>query len=120
MIETLEGFPDNVVAVSGKGQVTRDDYETVLIPTVEGKLASHQKLRLYYQIGPSFEGMDPGAVWTDMKVGLEHLNRWERVAVVTDVDWIRNTMRFFSFMIPAEMRLFSVAQGDEARSWITA
>jgi hypothetical protein len=36
-----------------------------------------------------FSGIDAGAVWEDFRVGMEHLSRWERMAVVTDVEWLR-------------------------------
>ena len=32
MIKILEGFPDNVIAASAVGRVTRQNYEEVLIP----------------------------------------------------------------------------------------
>ena len=120
MIELHKDFPDNVIAVSCRGHITREDYDTVLIPEVEAKLATHPKLRLYYEIGSDFEGIDPGAIWSDFKVGMEHLTRWERMAVVTDVDWIKHTMRFFSFLVPGEMRFYPVAEAEEARRWIKA
>ena len=47
-----------------------------------------------------FAGIDPGAMWEDFKVGMEHFTHWERVAVVTDVEWIKHTVRFFSFLMP--------------------
>jgi hypothetical protein len=118
MIERLDGFPENVIAVDCKGHVTRDDYEKILIPTVERTLAKHDKVRLYYRIGPDFEGIDPGAVLEDMKVGFAHLSRWERIAVVTDVEWIRLTIRAFAFLIPSTVRFFTTAQESEARNWI--
>jgi len=89
MIEILEGFPNGVVALSAKGRVSKRDYETALVPQVEHALRGAGKIRCYYELGPEFSGMDPGAAWEDFKVGVEHLTRWERVAVVTDVDWIR-------------------------------
>ena len=120
MIEVLPKFPDNVVAVACSGHVTRKDYETVLVPYVEDALKRHEKVRLYYQIASDFDAIDPGAVWEDFKVGMGHLLRWERIAVVTDVDWIRHTMRAFSFLVPGEMKLFSVAEMKTARDWIAA
>ncbi|MGP0087900.1 MAG: STAS/SEC14 domain-containing protein [Steroidobacteraceae bacterium] len=63
MIEQLSTFPDNVLAFVGRGQVTRADYDAVLVPAVEKALARH-----------------------DFKVGMERLTRWERIAVVTDVE----------------------------------
>lgn len=119
MIESLQDFPRGVVAFEGKGQITKQDYETVLIPSVEEALQQPGKLRLYYQIGPDFSGMEAGALWDDFKVGMEHRLRWERIAVVTDVDWIRHTIRAFAFMVPASVRLFSLNDEAQAREWIT-
>ena len=42
MIEVLTGFPDNVTAFALHGQVTKADYDTVLIPDLEGKLGRHK------------------------------------------------------------------------------
>ncbi|MEZ5830527.1 MAG: STAS/SEC14 domain-containing protein [Dongiaceae bacterium] len=118
MIEKLEGFPSNVVAFACKGQVTQRDYERVLIPAVEQALKQHEKVRIYYQIGADFSGIDPGAMWQDFKVGMGHLLRWERIAVVTEVEWIRHTMNIFSFLVPGEVRTFHSDQAAEARDWI--
>jgi hypothetical protein len=120
MIKPLPNFADNIVALACEGHVTRDDYETVLVPKVEKALAKFDKIRLYYQIGSDFEGIDPSAIWEDFKVGIEHITRWERIAVVTDVDWIRRTMSAFSFLIPGEMHVFPVAEEVKAREWITS
>jgi len=118
MIEQLPGFPDNVLAIVGKGRITRQDYETVVVPAVEKALKSHDRLRLYYQIAADFAGFDAGAMWEDFKVGMEHLTRWERIAVVTDIDWIRQTMHLFGAFMPAQTRAFASAEAAQARAWI--
>lgn len=118
MIEILESFPDNVVAVSAKGQVTKRDYEDVLIPRVESAFHRHERIRLYYELGPQFSGIDAGAAWEDLKVGVEHLARWERMAIVTDVEWIGHLVSAFRFMMPGQLRLFGTARRQEAQEWI--
>jgi len=118
MIESLNEFPDNVVAFACRGHVTREEYKTVLEPAVEAALKMNDKIRLYYEIGAEFGRIDPGAVWEDVKIGMEHLSRWEKIAVVTDVHWIQRTMGFFSFLIPGEMRFFPTSDAATARSWI--
>jgi hypothetical protein len=118
MIELLKGFPDNVVAVSCKGRVTKGDYDNVLVPTVDKALKMHDKMRLYYEAGPEFGGIDPSAAWEDFKIGMEHFRRWQRVALVTDVDWIKRTMQIFGFIMPGDMRVFPVAEAAQARAWI--
>lgn len=120
MIEALPNFPDNVAAVASRGHVTKLDYETVLVPCVEKALERHEKIRLYYQIGSDFTGIDPGAVLEDFKVGAEHLLRWERIAIVTDVDWIRHTMRIFGFLIPCEVKIYPTSETSKAHDWIIA
>lgn len=120
MIEQLTGFPENILAFACHGHVTRPEYEGVLIPAVERALQQHEKVRLYYEIGSDFEGIDPSAVWADVKVGMGHLARWERIAVVTDVLWIENTMKVFSFLLPGAMRIFPLADAAAARDWIVA
>lgn len=120
MIERLQGFPDTVVAISARGYVTRSDYERVLIPQVKQALDRHGKIRCYYELGADFSGFEPGAAWEDFKLGLEYLSRWERVAVVTDVDWIRLAINTFRFLVPGEIKVFATTQSAEAREWISA
>ena len=58
MIELLKGFPDNTIAAASRGQVTKRDYDTVLVPAVEKALKAHEKVRLYYEIGADFIGIE--------------------------------------------------------------
>lgn len=120
MIEQLHELPANVLGFVCHGHVTPEDYEQVLIPAVQKRLAEAGPVRLYYETANDFSGIKPGAVWDDMKLGLSHLERWERFAVVTDIDWIRHTMRFFSFLMPGEMKIFSSQEAAKAKEWIAA
>lgn len=120
MIEMLKGFPENVAAFACHGHVTKADYDTVLMPDVEDRLSRHEKLRLYYEVAPDFDGFDPGAAWEDTKVGLSHFLRWERFAVVTDIEWIKHSVKMFGFLMPGELRVFSIADASQAREWIAA
>lgn len=119
MIEALTGFPDHVAAFLCSGRVTRREYDTILIPTVMKALESYPKLRLYYETTPDFT-IDPGALWEDFRFGMEHLTRWERFAVVTDVEWIRHALSAFGFLLPGRLEVFERSQADKARKWIIA
>lgn len=117
MIRQLSDFPDNVVAFRCSGRITRSDYETVLVPVVLDRLHSHDRLRLYYETDQDFS-LDPGAMWEDLKLGIEHLTRWEKIAVVTNVEWIRTAAQFFAFLMPAATKLFWRDDAEQAREWI--
>lgn len=120
MIEQLNILPDNVLGFVCRGRVTRADYDTVLVPGVEAALGRHAHIRLYYETAPDFDGIDAGALWEDFKVGMGHLSRWERIAVVTDVAWIRQTVGLMAFLLPAVTRTFPVSEAAEGRAWIVA
>jgi hypothetical protein len=49
MIEILKNFPDNVIALSCKGQVTKEDYDGILVPAILKALKRHDKIRLLYK-----------------------------------------------------------------------
>ncbi|MGA2730970.1 MAG: STAS/SEC14 domain-containing protein [Terracidiphilus sp.] len=120
MIEILKNFPHNVVAISCGGQVTKEDYEGILVPAILKALKGYDKIRLLYETSANFTGYDPGAIWEDMKIGLGHPTRWERAAVVTDVDWIVQTVRIFSFLIPCPTKVFPPSEAAQAHAWIVA
>ncbi len=120
MIEQLQGFPENVIAFAGRGEVTKDDYLSIAIPAVEKALASHDRLRVFYQLGADFAGIDADAILEDFKLGMQHLARWERIAVVTDVQWIAHAVSLFGFLMPGAMKVFSTKDANQARSWIVA
>jgi hypothetical protein len=69
-------------------------------------------------LGPEYDGFEVGAMLQDAKLGLGHLSDFERIAVVTDRDWIAHTLRATAFLIPAPIELFTPDQLEEARRWI--
>jgi hypothetical protein len=118
MLEIIQGMPENVVAISASGKVTGDDYDNVLIPLIEEKLKMHAQIRMLYVLGPDFSGFTAGAMWDDAKVGIKHLTAFEKVALVSDVNWIVNAAKFFAFIIPCPVKVFSNDQLSEAKVWI--
>lgn len=120
MIALMPNLPDTVVGIVASGHVDATDYETVLVPAVEAALKRHDAVRLLYVLGDDFAGFSAGAMWDDMKLGLAHYRAWEKVAVVTDVGWVANAMRMFTFAIPCPMKVFSLKDREQAEAWIAA
>jgi hypothetical protein len=116
MIEMIDGLPDNVVGIIAKGRVTNNDCDKILKPAMESTLKRHDKVRLYYEIGCRF----PGAAWEDLRIGIEHIPQWERIAVVTDVGWVRHTVNALRFLMASDVRVFTSFQAPEGRAWITS
>ena len=123
MLELIERLPDNALGFTAKGNVTSEDYETVLIPAVEEKLKKHEKVRLLYHLGDEFEKFEAGAMWDDAKVGLGHITNWEKIAIVTDVNWIEQAGKIFGFAIETmsvsgDVKVFHNSELEEAIKWI--
>jgi SpoIIAA-like len=55
--------------------------------------------------------------WCRPKLGLKHV-RWERAALVTDVDWMRHLSGAFGWLVPGDLRTFAVAELDHAKAWV--
>jgi len=119
MIEKIKGLPAHVLGFNAKGKVTAEDYEKVLIPAVEKELKENKKVRFLYHIGKDFDSFEAGAMWDDAKVGLSHYSAWEKVAVVTDVEWLRVTMKVFGFAMPGHVRVFGNEELSEAVKWLS-
>ncbi len=120
MITLLPHLADNVIGIAASGHVEAKDYETVLMPAVEAALHRHPKIRLLYQLGGDFQGFTAGAMWDDMKLGIEHLSRWEKIAVVTDIGWIAGGVNLFRLAIPCPVKVFAGNELAAAQAWIVS
>jgi hypothetical protein len=119
MFKIIHGLPDNVVGVSAVGTVTGKDYDTVLLPLIEGKLRTHDRLRMLYVLDTEMDRFTSGAFWADARGAIRNYWTFERVAVVSDERWIKNATRFFSHFLPCPMRVFSNDSMLRARDWIS-
>ena len=118
MIECMSGLPDGTLGFSFQGQITADDYDHVLTPALDRALEQHDRLKLLAQLGPAFEGYDLGAAWADGREALRHWDGFERLALVSDVAWVRTAVAAFSLVMPCPVRVFANADLEEARRWL--
>jgi len=117
MLKIMNDLPGNVLGVSAEGEVTTSDYESVLIPAIEGKLKTNKKIGMIYQLGTGFKGFEIGAMFDDAKIGMKHAAAWDKVAFVSDHPWV-NAMKFFGHLMPYEIRIFKNSELQQAREWI--
>ena len=68
----------------------------------------------YYEIGSRI----PAARWDDLQIGVDCIARWERVAVVTDIGWIRQTVKALRFLIGGDIRVFTTSEAGDGLAWI--
>ena len=115
MIEELKDMPAGVIGFDASGKLRAEDYRDVVLPALE-RAAATGEVR-FVIIMRDFGGMSGGALWQDLKVGFEHLRAWKRIALVTDIEWMRHMTDLFGWMTPGETKTFALAQRDEAVEW---
>jgi hypothetical protein len=118
MLQLLQPTTGNLVSVTASGTVEADDYESVLIPAIEETLKTHDKVRVLLQLEPNTR-FTAGAVWDDTKFGLSHFFSFEKFALVSNTEWINNTVKVLGFMMPCPVKLFGLSELNAAKEWIS-
>jgi hypothetical protein len=118
MLEKLNDLPRGIDGLKAVGKITREDYEKVVEPILDDARREGRRVRFLYQLGAEFEGFTPGAAWEDAKIGLRSLRLFDGCAIVSDVGWIRESARFFAFMMPCPVRVFENHARGKAIEWL--
>ncbi|KOR29985.1 hypothetical protein TI04_07275 [Achromatium sp. WMS2] len=119
MIEQMSNLPDNALGFVATGTVTAHDYRTIVIPAVEDIFSRHQRVRLLYQTDAGFTGFEATAAWEDIVLAYKHYGGWEKVALVSDVEWIRIATKMFGFALPGQVNVFHNSELNTAVQWIS-
>jgi hypothetical protein len=119
MVERIPDLPDHVLGFTAEGTVIASDYESIIIPAVEAMFARQEKARFLYHLGEDFSGIEAAAAWDDARLGLKHFSGWEKMAVVSDVAWIRWAVSIFGLAIPGHVRVFHNRDLAEAKRWVS-
>jgi hypothetical protein len=118
VIEKIEGAPPGIDALRPVGKVSRDDYEAVVLPMVEAAIRDGRGIRALVQIDDAYEGVTPGGMWEDLKIGLRALHLWAGCAVVTNLGWVRESIKLAGFFMPCPVRVFDETDREQAIAWL--
>ncbi|HEY2565743.1 MAG TPA: STAS/SEC14 domain-containing protein [Acidimicrobiales bacterium] len=118
MIKELSDMPSGVIGFEVAGKIQAEDYRDVVLPAIE-RAAKAGEVRFLLVIR-EFQGMSGGALWQDLKVGVEHLRAWKRIALVTDIEWMTHMTALFGWMTPGQVKTFPMADIDEAIQWVSS
>ena len=117
-ITRLEGFPRDVIALRFYGLITSQNYAESIVPLIDAASKEHDKLKLLCVLDQYFDGYSAGAMWDDMRFGFSHLTTFSKLALVTDIDWIRKSAKLFGSLMPTEVMVFDGDDLDDAEAWI--
>jgi hypothetical protein len=118
MITVMGGVPEHVAAFTASGTVTKEDFSTVVIPTVDKLVKKYDELNYLMFIDTSVKNFS-GAAWLqDILLGIKNMTKWKRAAIVTDSDTINWFTDVFSYMVPGEFKGFYPEQLPVAMEWV--
>jgi hypothetical protein len=119
MIELIADLPGGTVGFAFRGEIRADDVDQVLLPGIEQAIGEYDRIKALLLFGDDFERFTLEAAWDDTSLGLRHWNGFERLAVVSDVGWLRQGVRALGLVVPYPVRLFRDAERDGARRWLS-
>jgi hypothetical protein len=74
LIKELTDLPSGVIGFETAGKLHAEDYRDVLLPAIE-RAAAEGDVRCLIVVD-DFEGLSAGALWQDLRMGVEHLRVW--------------------------------------------
>jgi hypothetical protein len=115
MITELSDLPEGVIGFEAGGKIDGADYRDVVAPALQRAVASGEVR--FVIVLTELQGMSGGAVWEDLKMGVEHWRAWKRIAVVSDIHWVTHLTGLFGWMTPGEVKTFPLAEREGAIAW---
>lgn len=117
MIQVLDA-PENVVAFRALGEVTKDDYQSIMAPAVEKLVERINEINFLFLIDTDLENFTAAAWMQDAMIGLKNLGKWNRAAIVTDSERAITFTNGFSYIVPGEFRGYKKEAYQEAMNWV--
>lgn len=117
MITIIPDAAENVAAFKATGEVTKEDFEQVVFPEVERKVAAFDELNYLLLLETDLENFSTGAWFEDVLLGLKNFVNWNRTAIVTDKKGVQNFTAIFSVVMPGEFRFFPIDDLENALYW---
>lgn len=118
MLQFINDLPGDVVGIHAIGEVTKEDFDKVLIPRIDDLSKRQGEIKYLLVLETDVSNFTMAAWWKDLVMGLKHFTEWKRIAVVSNqkgVEWFTDAFKHF---IPGTSKGFALNELDEAVEWI--
>ena len=120
MLRQMTDMPAWTIGFEAVGEVEDDDWEDTVEPVLRREIADGRKVRLLYVLGPESRDVDGDAMKADLEFRARHASSFDRVAVVSDEDWLLPTLRVLSFLVPGKAKGFRTRELEAAKAWLAS
>jgi len=97
-------MPAGTIGFEAIGEVEDDDWAETVEPVLRQEIAAGRNVRLLYLIGTAAREVEGDAMSADTGFRVRHATSYERVAVVSDEDWIYRPPRIARAFLPASRK----------------
>jgi hypothetical protein len=118
MLQRIEDMPAGTVGFEAIGEVEDDDWEKVVEPVLRNEIAAGREIRLLYLAGTRSGEVEGDAVSADLGYRARHASSFERVAVVSDEDWMKPALGVLSVLLPGKAKAFRIHELAAAKQWL--
>ncbi|MFL9844006.1 SpoIIAA family protein [Flavobacterium rhizosphaerae] len=116
MIVQIPDLPANLVGFRSDGEVTSEDFEIVKVQ-VNNFVKKEGKLNYLLLLDNSPADFTLGAWLQDALLGITHITKWNRAAIISDLKVVKNFTDVFSKLMPGEFRCYPEEQYEKAVDW---
>jgi hypothetical protein len=118
MLRAITDMPAGTIGFEAIGEVEDDDWEHAVEPVLRREIAEGRKVRLLYLLGPESRDVEGDAMTKDTGFRARHASSFERMAVVSDEDWMGPALRALSMLLPGKAKAFRVGELGAAKAWL--
>ncbi len=120
MVREIEGLSAGVIGFHVAGVVDREDYTKKFIPAIEEALQKHAEVNALVVIDADFDHYTWQAVLEDTKIGLMHPLVWGKIAIVTELEWMKKAVKYLRPFAPFKIKTYPSEALEDAKEWVQA
>ena len=118
MIVQIPELPDTMVGFKADGEVTKEDFEIVKLQ-VSRLVEKTGQLNYLLFLDNSPADFTLGAWLQDALLGIKHITKWNRAAIISDSETVIDFTAVFSKVMPGEFRGYHKAEYQTAVDWVS-
>ena len=116
----MTDVPSHVVGARAAGKVDKADYESKLLPEFERVAKEHGKINFIMVLETGVGNFTAGAWMDDVKAGIKHFTKWNKIAIVTDQTAVQKISDLLSAIVPGEIKGYPISDVELAKAWVSA
>jgi hypothetical protein len=115
----MNGLSGYTVGFTLTGEITKDEYDNVIMPAVKEITDHSSTLNMLLVINTDLSNFTVGAWMKDALLGLKNLIKFHRVALVSDSQIVKNITSMANLVVPGEYKNFLMTEESEAKVWVS-